>query len=503
MSVDADPPLTIEMRVARTREGFEIRYWSSRAFSTLSFDPEESLSPHARIEAQAEILLDGGVLTAASPRREFILTVTPDQRGESGLYPLMLQIADAGYALHLPSILPDPARFQTELTFEPGPGERVLPERAGASAEARNGYIFIGSSDVVQERARLHLIARPGAASAQVASDVDRLLEFFTRRLARPPSAAPVVLMLDDGEVTPGEATANGVIIVSGNDSTRVRRVLAHELFHLWNAPSFAPAEDGQNDLWLLEGAAEYGALLAVSELWPGTVSMAQELTRMAGPCRTTLGGGGLLALRDQRTLSTRYSCGVLAHWSMDLDVRHASGDARTIYDVWRALLAADRYDVAALRSALEESGYDGAGVNALLDGGGWSSFRAAANRYGAVIAPADAEEGDYRRAALLTVVREGWGRGGYEERGTRIFLDTGGETLLNGAELLSVDGRSVASSWATIYQHISLACLASSAIALELVTASGRRVIRIECRRAATPVGERDVVARAFGPGL
>lgn len=128
---------------------------------------------------------------------------------------------------------------------------------------------------------------------------------------------------------------------------------LVHEILHLWNAWKY-PAADGA-PAWLTEGFAEFHTL-AIG-LGSGSISTHQAAERLLATAGRCL--GRLPAQTSSRPAGidrTPYDCGLLANW---LVAERASGNGRSIADVWREVFTAPdgRHGVVDLAAAARSDG--------------------------------------------------------------------------------------------------------------------------------------------------
>jgi predicted metalloprotease with PDZ domain len=144
---------------------------------------------------------------------------------------------------------------------------------------------------------------------------------------------------------------------------TRFLGLLSHELFHTWNVKAFRPAdltpydyqqEDYTRALWLAEGVTSYYDALFVVRA--GQQKPAAYLEHLASTIRGELErpGSNLQSLEDSsfdawikfnkptpdspNSTISFYSRGEITALALDLAIRRASGDARSLDDVMRTL---------------------------------------------------------------------------------------------------------------------------------------------------------------------
>jgi predicted metalloprotease with PDZ domain len=224
-------------------------------------------------------------------------------------------------------------------------------------------------SGEVRAAGRVYQVAVDGAAlPAPLLRDVAALAE-VEARLAPPPYRRYLLLVhLSDGigRVAALEHAAAASIVVphqflDGESYGDLLYVVAHELFHSWNARRLRPAElvpydlsrpQPARSLWITEGLTEYYAFRALR--LAGKLSRAaylqrlgEEATRAAQAARRglTVESEAELAWHEPDASAADpdawYARGHLVALGLDATVRAASDGKKSLDDVVRALLAA------------------------------------------------------------------------------------------------------------------------------------------------------------------
>ena len=225
---------------------------------------------------------------------------------------------------------------------------------------------------------RVYRVAVDGAAEvpAQLLRDVSAIAEAEARIAGAPPYRRYLVLVhLADGlgRMAALEHAASTSIIAphrafhgaSGGEAyTELLYVIAHELFHAWNARRLRPAEMVPLDfarpmlsrsLWITEGLTEYYAHRALRAA--GKWSRARYLERLGEEATRAVAAARLgLTIEEQAELAWQapdeaaldpdayYARGHLVALALDARIRALTDGARSLDDVLRALLAdADR----------------------------------------------------------------------------------------------------------------------------------------------------------------
>jgi predicted metalloprotease with PDZ domain len=170
-------------------------------------------------------------------------------------------------------------------------------------------------------------------------------------RLSGQDAAGRPVVIINQSNVTDGEAIGNNISILiepSGDpmSQTIARLIFAHEFFHLWNGKSFVP--DGDQSEWFKEGFSNYYTLKALHQA--GYLPDEAYLQVLAGLFYARYkadDGVGRLSMTDGELKHDHwglvYSGGMLVAIAQDLQIRTATGNERGIDDLMRHLF--DEYD--------------------------------------------------------------------------------------------------------------------------------------------------------------
>ena len=183
-------------------------------------------------------------------------------------------------------------------------------------------------------------------------------------RLQSHAATAKPVVIINQGEMTDGEAIGNNISILlepSGDPMSQhvARLIFAHEFFHLWNGKSFLP--DGEDCEWFKEGFTNYYALKALHHI--GYLTDQSYLDLLAGffyqryddddaVGRLSMTNGELK--HDHWGLV--YSGGMLVAIAQDLQIRAASGNERSLDDLMRFMFdeySDSAYELADIERAL------------------------------------------------------------------------------------------------------------------------------------------------------
>jgi len=183
-------------------------------------------------------------------------------------------------------------------------------------------------------------------------------------RLQSHDAALKPVVIINQGEMTDGEAIGNNISILlepSGDPMSQhfARLIFAHEFFHLWNGKSFMPR--GQDCEWFKEGFTNYYALKALHSI--GYLTDQSYLDLLAGFFYQKYDSDdavGRLSMMNGELKHDHwgliYSGGMLVAIAQDLQIRAASGNERSLDDLMRFMFDAyrsDAYELGDIEQAL------------------------------------------------------------------------------------------------------------------------------------------------------
>ena len=163
-------------------------------------------------------------------------------------------------------------------------------------------------------------------------------------RLQSHDAALKPVVIINQGEMTDGEAIGNNISLLLEPSGDRMsqhiaRLIFAHEFFHLWNGKSFMPG--GEDNEWFKEGFTNYYALKALHHI--GYLADQSYLDLLAGffyqkydrddaVGRLSMTNGELK--HDHWGLI--YAGGMLVAIAQDLQIRSATRNERSLDDLMR-----------------------------------------------------------------------------------------------------------------------------------------------------------------------
>lgn len=278
-------------------------------------------------------------------------------------------------------VAPDDASF--EVAFSCGAGEQVTTSFAPGGGADRfvvadrdallESYLLAGRHAVrtLDVGGATILLAVGGEASPALelfASTVETFLRAASTMLGGPPpQRAVVAITVASGEGGGAVHGRDAHVLVAGppveGGAGAWRRTLCHELFHLWN-----PALVGfdSREMWFSEGFTEYYAhRLLVQE---GLLDGESFLRLVESWIEAYQGEAGGVGLREAGNLGAKnrtliYQGGALAALSLDVAIRKASGNRRSLDGVMASLYrlcgsgAGDKVPVAEFEKLLAATG--------------------------------------------------------------------------------------------------------------------------------------------------
>ena len=290
------------------------------------------------------LTLKDDVVSGEAPFRRVELLVRPMKGERDAIYPAVFRVG-RGLVLYARYLHADPALYDTRIRFRPAAEETVVPREPAR----REGFVFIGPADAPRRQGAFDVVVGPGVPPWLLDEITDGLRDssgVFEKALRVKPRRAGLV-MVTYGEEGRGDVVADvttgGVIAFrfhgkpwaerSPIGEARVRRLVPHEAFHLWNGELAHNAEGTPS--WLHEGGAEYASLEA--QVAAGHVSeaaAAERLTDDLGRCQRALGADSLTSTK-RTDMGLRYPCGMVVQWLADLHARRASAGTRTVLTAW------------------------------------------------------------------------------------------------------------------------------------------------------------------------
>jgi hypothetical protein len=515
-------PFMSSVEVSASRLGVEVKYeFSEAAFSQTVTDAGDQhkeqikISFCARVGNQCKNLtFKQGIVSASFAFSTVIATVRPNQHELDSIYPTLSKIDDRLSLLYAPAVLPETYKGPIKIRHP-----RPIKANSLVHQEAR-GYVLIGERRDPLERLTLRFADNmPSLVKESIRDRVNQLHQFYEERLGshRHPQTTVVVTYLDVNDpIVPSnraDVTQNGVVFLRLQKlgttdfsviEESVAQLIGHELLHLWQR--FDTSEPEQS--YLHEGQAEYASWLAMDSLWPQDGRISARVNAALDHCIRYLGGKSLAFMYRHRALDTRYSCGPIAQWLLDQEIRagrfEASAEIRSIFELWRRELPLQNnsgllreVDIAktarpnALRTLLYEEG------NAR-----WYSLASYLNDHG-VRVTIDPPSDFMRRVSILKPLVDsscGFTAGIGEENG-EVFVESMASCIALGGRnvILSLDGLSPMRDLDKLEAHVADVCVREGNLIATSVKAGVSVEAKIPCLTEFSPAPPVLKVSKAF----
>lgn len=364
-----------------TPGAYELRTWGRNVTPLDAHDDAGHALPLSRT-SPSRFAVDAGAATTVHVRyRVYAAKLTDDGSHVDGAHALLngssifLAVAGQEAGAHDVHVrLPDGWRAATALT--PTQSTASATDWRAASYEALiDAPIecgrFVDASARAMERVFRVVVegTRDQAVVNRLAGDVAKLAEAESAFVGAPPFRRYLVILHladEPGHVAALEHAASTSILLphtafddrGGYDE--VLYVVAHELFHAWDARVLRPADLTPYDLtkpqpsralWIIEGVSEYYAHRAMRRLhrWSRNEYLAR-VSEEAGHAVESARAGLSIEDAAQATwapsddaggdLDGYYARGHLVALALDAAIRAATSGKRTLDDVMRALLA-------------------------------------------------------------------------------------------------------------------------------------------------------------------
>jgi hypothetical protein len=256
------------------------------------------------------------------------ILVREDQCSQFAKYPLLVKIDNDGWLFFAPNLFAADARIK----FQDLGQLIALP----AGNQATNGFVFLGPESAVYQSEGVTVVSS-SQSREKIHKKTVQYVNFWTELLGQP-SAEPIVIVPSAATraLQAAHASNNGVIVLPDEFSFD-DRLIAHELFHLWNGRSF---NDNEADLnrWLLEGVAEYAALLSMVAISGVPTEANSFLSSSLNSCRAALRQRSLIdvvtAKDSEQVKRLHYSCGLAIAWFADSEIVSKSNGRKSIFHI-------------------------------------------------------------------------------------------------------------------------------------------------------------------------
>jgi hypothetical protein len=183
---------------------------------------------------------------------------------------------------------------------------------------------------------------------------IPKLFEYYQGRFGISLDFKPLIMLSYSEPESPGAGAGGGVlpgqIQLAANGkpwqepsdklSEKWFGFIAHETSHLWNTRMFSTFL-GSHEEWLTEGSAEYFKHLSLLNLGIIDQSRFNEvLSDTVNQCLLVRRGGPLLTSHQTGRYEAFYNCGEIIMFMLDKDVRHQTGDEKTIFNLFASVFA-------------------------------------------------------------------------------------------------------------------------------------------------------------------
>lgn len=263
--------------------------------------------------------------------------------------------------------LPDGWRAVTPWNPQGVPSPQFLRENLLVLSRAAPEQVEVGGLRVLVVPTQ-----RWSGARAQVRGVLEGAIPRLVEFMGSSPGGEYVVALLPQPE-RGGEAFRSSFALNFDGEPSHANRAIwgntiAHEVFHAWNGWGLRGA-DYASSQWFQEGFTEYAANVALVRA--GIVTREEFLLTLGEHVRKRAQLSTSLEDTGGRKGPPLYSAGALVAFDWDVRIRHATGGAKSVWDVLRALWertggGARPYAWADLEAALREtaqldwSGYHG-----------------------------------------------------------------------------------------------------------------------------------------------
>lgn len=331
-----------------------------------------------------------GIVSASFPFSIVIATVHPASAEIDSVYPTLSAIDDRSSLLYAPRIVPNDYEGSIRLRK----GNWIQP--TDISREQARGYILIGDRPNPRDRLVFRFSDNVPINLQQIFRNrIEQIHQFYTARLGSNGHDQITIVVTYNEIIDPvsssnrADVTNNGVMffriqklksIDMSVFEVSITQLMAHELFHLWQRFDTSLLEKS----YLHEGQAEYASWLAMEYLWPRTQHITARVNVALDHCIRYLGPKPIVAMDSHSALNTRYSCGPIAQWLFDHEVRsgrlNANPNLRSIFELWRKELPTQN-NSGLLEQAEASKPPTASALSAFLYGSGNARWSSIANR--------------------------------------------------------------------------------------------------------------------------
>jgi hypothetical protein len=513
--------IKVRMVISPGAAGLDVTYHLSESVSAFSLPvPAEALNIGGRSNAGATVEFSDGALRVSGEQKLnlFAVEFLPDTEVRDRIYPLLTRFHRDSLVVHVPSLRPDPSRYETSIEAAI-PADMALLAGTTFAKSGRSRrvvriaddtkYLYIGPSAEVADLGYAIFVGGGVSESLtrSIKSALRSSLDDYASGLAVRLPAKPVVVVAQaadarkNGYSWRGDTTDNFMFLRfdgvgwDGEEASRLKLVDAfvrHEAFHLWNGWLFREIP-GQEHAWLNEGSAELASMSsALKHQSMDASDFNATMTRYLNECREILKEnplGGPLGESGRAP----YACGTVVQWIASVDENRSTSIER-FFALWRTTFAAAAraghvYGAQSfLQTAVKAAPARSAALDIVSIGEGierWTMLTPELAKLGVPISTRVSDPPVLRKRMVMHLLSQVCtGRYGFYDNDTFFKLDTG--TRCPPApvdpEVDTVEGEDIFGDAAAAYERVSRRCANGEAV--ELSRGKNAGSWRIECKQ-------------------
>lgn len=217
--------------------------------------------------------------------------------------------------------------------------------------DSNNGMnIYVGSQKPVETQNVISAIDNglPESMKRSLDSVIPELMNYYESRLGKMGGAKPTLFASyanTSGHSTQGGTLPNQIFMHwdlnnlhdKVNDDAFLNDTVwffAHEVAHLYQRADNKSISAKKSESWLHEGHAEWLAASALLEVFPDKNEyVANKVNKLKTECSRGLTEFSLVEVADKGRIDLHYSCGLLIHQAIDLELEKSG--KRDIYLLW------------------------------------------------------------------------------------------------------------------------------------------------------------------------
>lgn len=328
-----------------------------------------------------DLVLDAGGLQSKTQRAfdQVSIEIPIQQTSRLRQYDTTMPFSSGGAAVLSEHLALAPETWSTSFRFNTDAVVRGRNLQAGASwrdelttGTIQGAYLYLGPLRAEQDASASFLfdqvtpewIKQEVIETVRAVTKAYRIKFGFSKVLVKPAlilSMQPAVGLHESyrGDSLPGQSLRLALYgkqwsVRTENRQRQLRRFLAHELAHVFNAELSRSRNFGQ--AWIHEGIAEYAALSILSELQLVSPQFALDtMNSSINACQIGLQSRSLLDIQPSSAeQGLLYDCGMVLFYTYDKLVRHGTNGKQNFFS--------------AMRTAFKNPQYSGVSLLALID---------------------------------------------------------------------------------------------------------------------------------------